>query len=245
MNDLNSSIVHHIEVCVGDESAILKILSSGFGFKISYYRSTKNSVQWGLTSGNIAFIITKRIKHSSTNSNLLSEQYGEHQTVCNSVQKDEFKQIDNNVIEQNSYPVLFCRCIGDNHPIDSVFNVALSVKNVEEATAKVKSKGGKVIREPCIIQDEHGIIKMSIVASECENVVHSLLDKSKYKGTFLPGFTTIESSSSKIYHKMNERVKLFTKYIDHVTYVCSPGQSKKIIQWYEDCFGMKRFFSNR
>ena len=34
---------------------------------------------------------------------------------------------------------------------------------------------------------------------------------------------------------------LLTDSVDHITYVCESGQSQRILDWYEKCFGMKRF----
>lgn len=117
--------------------------------------------------------------------------------------------------------------------VDSVFNVALQVKNLEHVTAKMQKGGGKLFHPVTEVEDKDGKIRYSIVGSCCGNIVHTLLDKSQYKGSFLPTFQEVALEGEES-----------ITHVDHVTYVCHPGESQNIINWYENCLGMKKFQTN-
>ncbi|KAK8722769.1 hypothetical protein OTU49_012026 [Cherax quadricarinatus] len=187
---------------------------------------------------------------------------------------------------EEHWTVFCCRAKAD-HTIDSVFNVALVVKDVDQVTERVRSQGGQVIREPADISDAFGQVRYSIVTSCCGNIVHTLIDKSNYKGDFLPGFEAIQKFQDYAEEDNNDNISSINNshfqsavqetnilngafemqkdtqgvssdtniynpghnpplstHIDHVTYVCEAGKSQNLIEWYERCFGMKRFKIN-
>lgn len=128
----------------------------------------------------------------------------------------------------------FCCANNPIHRIDSVFNVALEVKNLESVTARMQKIGGKLFHPVTEVEDNKGKVRYSIVGSCCGNIVHTLLDKSQYKGDFLPTFD--ESIKT-------EGAEPFT-HMDHLTFVCYPGESSGIIKWYQECLGMQKFKTN-
>ena len=78
-------------------------------------------------------------------------------------------------------------------------------------------------------------------------MLSTLIESKEYRQhknlPFLPGFHHVQNRNS-ITEKLNRfniGNKPLTSYIDHVTYVCCEGQSKSILRWYKDCFGMERF----
>ncbi|KAI9564826.1 hypothetical protein GHT06_008567 [Daphnia sinensis] len=121
--------------------------------------------------------------------------------------------------------------------VDTVFNVALEVKNLESVTDRMQKVGGKLFHPVTEVEDKRGKVRYSIVGSCCGNIVHTLLDKSQYMGPFLPTFTCA-SEDEKI--QGEEPIT----HIDHLTYVCYPGESPGIIKWYQDCLGMQKFKTN-
>lgn len=128
----------------------------------------------------------------------------------------------------------FCCTTKPAHRIDSVFNVALEVKNLESVTTRMQKIGGKLFHPVTEVEDNGGKVRYSIVGSCCGNIVHTLLDKSQYKGLFLPTF------DESVRTEGEEPIT----HIDHLTYVCYPGESLGIIQWYQDCLGMQKFKTN-
>ncbi|KAL7637045.1 UNVERIFIED_CONTAM: hypothetical protein RMT77_012803 [Armadillidium vulgare] len=241
MEGENSSVLHHLEVCVKDETSILKLLISGFDFRLSYVRRYSNAFQWVLQSDKSFFVVTK---HLIKNTNDID-------CVVNGVKtcRNSSPVISTSDIE---YPMMLCNCIREEHLQDSVFNVALEVKDLDSLYSSIKESNTKILQELTTINDKFGSIRLAIVESKCPNVVHSLIDKSKYFGKFLPGFKDASCFQDQNFdnqyltlEKNRELRKPLTDFIDHVSLVCRIGESKSIIDWYQKCFKMKRFFSNK
>ena len=156
---------------------------------------------------------------------------------------------------------VFC-CTGKSkHTIDSVFNAAICVKDVPTVTFRAKTAGSRVIKPPTKVADEHGQVTYSIISAKLGNTVHTLLDKSKYHGPFLPGYVPIRQEEYSLQEERSLQVEfellqgdccpeggqcpIQLTHVDHVAYVCHEGESAAALQWYETVFGMKRFLLNR
>lgn len=279
------SVLHHVEICVGDEKKLTSLLTRGFGFTVIGQQVTPVSLKWVLKHGSAIFIITKRRKdckhQDKPSTNDLSVDSGQEKCVHS-----------NGVAKDPEHWTVFCCQDQATHSIDSVFNIALEVKDVDAVTRRVEGSGGRVLREPTDIQDSHGQVRYSIVTSCFGNVVHTLINKKNYSGEFLPGFESLgindcESclAHSKLengYHTEESRPNpcdirsyleestsndqvldeadtqnhnswplkragggpVFT-HVDHIACVCEVGKSDELMAWYEHCFGMKRFMTNR
>ena len=133
--------------------------------------------------------------------------------------------------EGASYPLL-----SSGRPnIDTVFNICLAVDNVTEAWERMVKGEARSLINPRIILDKEGEVEMAAVTSPCDNVIHSLVDIDKYTGVFLPGFSAFEDTEVR-----SGAGDLLTS-IDHVTYVCNPGDTERILAWYRECCDMQRF----
>ncbi|XP_069970953.1 4-hydroxyphenylpyruvate dioxygenase-like protein [Penaeus vannamei] len=288
---MSCSVLHHVEVCVKDE-AILELLTHGFGFSHCARRVTQHASQWVLKSGGCVFVVTKRRDGEEVNENGSRKEIID---VCRNDRewkKDGEKSHMNGIMMDEHWTIFCCRD-SDSHAVDSVFNVALVVRNVDSVTERVRAMGGHVLRDPCDLTDSQGKVRYAIVTSCCGNIVHTLIDKSHYKGNFLPGFKTVDhahknrdgSTTSTVngyhehaldnehsqhngnnsdelggQHKTENEVNAsqipkhevevsptsppLCTHVDHVTYVCRAGESRQLLDWYEQCFGMKRFFAN-
>ncbi|KAK2572164.1 4-hydroxyphenylpyruvate dioxygenase-like protein [Acropora cervicornis] len=138
------------------------------------------------------------------------------------------------------------------HDRDTVFNVALEVKDVKQAVDIVQRNNGKVIRGPQISADSNGEVESAVIQTPIGNVVHTLLNSSNYGGIFLPGFhdnnmalretddyvTSAETETSYRRAVVSESI---LKHFDHITFACPLGTSQSIMKWYENCFGFSRF----
>ena len=139
--------------------------------------------------------------------------------------------------EEGTYPWINCKCRDEStHSVDSVFNVCLEVGDVDKVCRNMNSHGATILSPPRTIVSRDGEIRVAVVTSPCENVVHSLVNTSSYSGHFLPGF---RSTGSAVPGTEPEDVSM-----DHVTYVCRIGESQNILSWYKDCCGMERFMVN-
>lgn len=136
---------------------------------------------------------------------------------------------------------------------DTVFNVALEVKDVRKAVDIVERNNGKIIKEPEILADSNGEVESAVVQTPVGNVVHTLLNASGYYGVFLPGFCDNNMASREILsyvtaadssNKQTVAGNRILTHFDHITFACPLGTSQTIMKWYEKCFGFTRFNVN-
>ena len=89
--------------------------------------------------------------------------------------------------------------------------------------------------------DEHGSIEYACIKSSVGNVVHTIMNMSKYSGPYLPGFTAVDESSQ----QKQPHTHGIVNGIDHVAIAVSRGSAQAIINWYERALGLTRFTINR
>jgi 4-hydroxyphenylpyruvate dioxygenase len=70
---------------------------------------------------------------------------------------------------------------------DGVVDIALEVPDVDAAYAHATATGAQGLLEPTTVEDEHGSVRYAAIATYGETR-HTLIDRSKYDGPFLPGF---------------------------------------------------------
>lgn len=199
--------LHHVELCVRDGPSTVAYFSQRLHFSVWARRDTPAARQWVVRSRRSVFVVTQKRE------------------------TDEYQPCPN-----EAWPFLTFCCRG-RHQIDSVFNVALEVDDVDRVAEKMHRQGGRVYQAPTSTSPERdaaGAVRYAVVGSCCGNVVHTLLDKRRYTGAFLPTFDAVADS---IHVAGDELVT----HVDHLTYVCRPGQSPAVLRWYEACLGARRF----
>jgi 4-hydroxyphenylpyruvate dioxygenase len=70
---------------------------------------------------------------------------------------------------------------------DGVVDLALEVPNVDTAYAYAVRQGATGLEEPHDLTDEHGTVRVAAIATYGQTR-HTLVDRSRYQGPFLPGF---------------------------------------------------------
>ncbi|RMX41252.1 hypothetical protein pdam_00012363 [Pocillopora damicornis] len=134
---------------------------------------------------------------------------------------------------------------------DTVYNVALEVKDVKNVVDNVERNDGKIIKRPETLADSNGVVESAVIQTPVGNVVHTLLNASGYNGVFLPGFHRSDKRALRegfdyvtpsITSNKNTVIgdRILTHF-DHITFACSLGTSQAIMKWYERCFGFSRF----
>src|SRR4051812_23624752 len=76
---------------------------------------------------------------------------------------------------------------------DGVLDIALEVPDVDKCIEHARSQGATVLAEPHEISDEHGTIRMAVLAAYGDTR-HSLIDRSRYSGVYLPGYVPAAGS---------------------------------------------------
>ncbi|MGH3211750.1 MAG: 4-hydroxyphenylpyruvate dioxygenase [Trebonia sp.] len=70
---------------------------------------------------------------------------------------------------------------------DGVMDVALEVPDVDKCVAQARATGARIVAEPHDVSDEFGTVRTATIAAYGDTV-HSLVDRSKYHGPYLPGY---------------------------------------------------------
>ncbi|NXY51006.1 HPDL protein, partial [Ceuthmochares aereus] len=117
-------------------------------------------------------------------------------------------------------------------------NVCFEVDDVPLLCKRLQSHGCSLPVPPTEVRDEGGSVTYGVASSIVGNVSHTLLDRSRYRGPFLPGFQPIRGVPS----ATGDRIEI--THFDHITYVCPRGGARTALDWYQRCFGFHRFFLN-
>ncbi|XP_067908882.1 4-hydroxyphenylpyruvate dioxygenase-like protein [Heterodontus francisci] len=134
------------------------------------------------------------------------------------------------------------------HAVDSACNVSFEVKDVERATLCLDRLGCRVLVPPRLVEDELGCVTYSVVRSVLGNVCHTLIDRSGYRGDFLPGFDPPPCPGDWAQQQQQQQAvggPVAITHFDHITYVCPRRQSAHIMDWYRSCFGFQRLLVSR
>jgi 4-hydroxyphenylpyruvate dioxygenase len=76
---------------------------------------------------------------------------------------------------------------------DGVVDLALEVPDVDKCVAHARAQGATVLDEPHDVSDEHGTVRMAALAAYGETR-HTLVDRSRYSGSYLPGYVEMSST---------------------------------------------------
>jgi len=79
---------------------------------------------------------------------------------------------------------------------DGVIDLALEVPDVDKCIAHARSMGATVLEEPNDVADEHGTVRRAAIATYGETR-HTLVDRSRYTGPYLPGFVAAKTAVSR------------------------------------------------
>ncbi|XP_019383918.1 PREDICTED: 4-hydroxyphenylpyruvate dioxygenase-like protein [Gavialis gangeticus] len=121
------------------------------------------------------------------------------------------------------------------YAVSTACNVCFELDDVPGASRRLRDRGCRLAVPPTEVTDEDGSVTYSVVRSVVGNVSHTLLDRSRYRGPFLPGFRAVTAApegppdGAEITH------------VDHITYACPRGSARAVLDWYESCFGFRRF----
>ncbi|XP_050558808.1 4-hydroxyphenylpyruvate dioxygenase-like [Spodoptera frugiperda] len=120
---------------------------------------------------------------------------------------------------------------------DFVKDVAFQVENLDYILEYARKQGAVVVRDLWQEEDEFGVVRMATVKTYGDNT-HTLVDRSKYRGPFLPGYQLLNSDPI---NKFLPKVEI--NFIDHVVGNQPDGGMEEAASWYERCLQFHRFWS--
>jgi 4-hydroxyphenylpyruvate dioxygenase len=113
---------------------------------------------------------------------------------------------------------------------DGVRDIALEVEDVDRAYKETTKRGARGVQEPTTVKDEKGEIRRAAVATYGDTI-HSFVDRSKYRGDFLPGYRATG--------ELPKPGPLL--YVDHVVGNVALGDMNKFVAYYRDVMGFAQF----
>ncbi|WP_313022421.1 4-hydroxyphenylpyruvate dioxygenase [Mobilicoccus sp.] len=115
---------------------------------------------------------------------------------------------------------------------DGVIDISLEVPDVDRCIEQAKRAGATVVEEPHDISDGHGTVRLATIATYGETR-HTLVDRSRYDGPYLPGY--VERTSS--YEKRPDAPKRIFQALDHIVGNVEMGKMDEWVAFYNRVMG--------
>jgi 4-hydroxyphenylpyruvate dioxygenase len=115
---------------------------------------------------------------------------------------------------------------------DGVVDLALEVGDVDQCIKHARAQGATVLEEPNDVSDEHGTIRRAAIAAYGETR-HTLIDRSRYTGPYLPGYV---AKTSSVKRPAGAPKRLF-QAIDHCVGNVELGRMDYWVEFYNRVMG--------
>ncbi|GAB3701098.1 4-hydroxyphenylpyruvate dioxygenase [Mariniluteicoccus flavus] len=115
---------------------------------------------------------------------------------------------------------------------DGVMDISLTVPDVDKCIEHARKMGATVVLEPHDLTDEHGTVRLGAIKAYGDTV-HTLVDRSKYDGVYLPGYVPMTSS----YRKPAGSPKRYFQALDHIVGNVELGAMDEWVEFYNKVMG--------
>jgi 4-hydroxyphenylpyruvate dioxygenase len=124
--------------------------------------------------------------------------------------------------------------LADHHRAhgDGVLDIALEVPDVDRCIRQARAQGATIVAEPHEVSDEFGTIRTAVIAAY-GNTRHTLIDRSRYTGIYLPGYEPRSSS----FVKRPDAPKRMFQALDHVVGNVELGKMDDWVAFYNKVMG--------
>jgi 4-hydroxyphenylpyruvate dioxygenase len=115
---------------------------------------------------------------------------------------------------------------------DGVVDIALQVTDVDKCVEHARRNGATVSAEPTDVSDEHGTVRTAAIATYGQTR-HTLVDRSRYTGSYLPGYHPRTSG----YVKTAGSPKRLFQAVDHCVGNVELGKMDEWVTFYNQVMG--------
>jgi 4-hydroxyphenylpyruvate dioxygenase len=124
--------------------------------------------------------------------------------------------------------------LADHHRAhgDGIVDIALTVPDVDRCIAHARAQGATVLQEPHDVTDEHGTVRIGAIATYGDTR-HTLVDRSRYTGPYLPGYVARTSS----FVPREGAPKRLFQAVDHVVGNVELGAMDQWVDFYNRVMG--------
>ncbi len=148
------------------------------------------------------------------------------------------------LLEQGNIRFVLTTGLTKDHPAqrhvslfgDGVKGVNFTVRDAVDAFEQTTRRGGRPAQQPTVEKDDHGEITRSAIYTYGE-VVHTFIDRSRFKGKFLPGFMPVDPPVNRV----NAGGDCGLKFVDHLVGNVELGKMNVWVKWYEEVMGFTMF----
>ncbi|XP_032823390.1 4-hydroxyphenylpyruvate dioxygenase [Petromyzon marinus] len=121
---------------------------------------------------------------------------------------------------------------------DAVKDVAFTVEDCDALVQVARERGAHIVKEPWVEEDEFGTVKFAVLQTYGDTT-HTLVERSAYKGLFLPGFR-----APLIRDPMLPTLpQCHLKFIDHIVGNMPENNMESVVEWYHRNLLFHRFWS--
>ncbi|HEX9564382.1 MAG TPA: 4-hydroxyphenylpyruvate dioxygenase [Gemmatimonadaceae bacterium] len=146
------------------------------------------------------------------------------------------------LLEQNKLRFVLTSALGPGGEIadhvsrhgDGVRDIAFWVDDARDAFGKAVERGAQAAREPEVLEDEHGEVVIAGIRTYGDTV-HSLVQRNRYHGVFMPGFVPAASP----YNPIDTGLL----HVDHCVGNVELGRMNEWVGFYERVLGFYNLLS--
>ena len=146
------------------------------------------------------------------------------------------------LLQQNKVRLVLTTAVRPEHPAaehvhrhgDGVRDIALWVDDAREAFRNAVDRGASPVFEPTVQRDEGGEVVLAAIRTYGDTI-HTLVERSDYRGLFLPGFRAVEPRY--------RPPPVGLQYVDHIVGNVELGRMNEWVGFYERVMGFKNLIS--
>ncbi len=119
---------------------------------------------------------------------------------------------------------------------DGVVDIALEVPDVDQCIAQAIKAGATVLRQPEVLTDEHGSVRIAAIATYGDTrhtLVQRTVDGVTYAGPYLPGYV----SEAPHWEKKADQPKRLFQALDHIVGNVELGRMEEWVTFYNRVMG--------